>query len=91
MKARLAKKLICTRFDRLAPRWRDHLCCDRFDARFEMAFFKYQKLSLRKQKKQIHIEGTDEAHSQIHFHQVAQRGRREVYGRKRHHTDCFVE
>lgn len=50
MKARLAKKLICTRFDRLAPRWRDHLCCDRFDARFEMAFFKYQKLSLRKQK-----------------------------------------
>lgn len=51
MKARLAKKLICTRFDRLAPRWRDHLCCvARFDARFEMASIKYQKRLLRKQK-----------------------------------------
>ena len=44
MKARLAKKLVCTRFDRLAPRWRDHLCCvDRFDARFDMASRKYNK------------------------------------------------
>ena len=44
MKARLAKKLVCTRFDRLAPRWRDHLCCvDRFDARFDMASTKYNK------------------------------------------------
>ncbi len=45
MKARLAKKLVCTRFDRLAPRWKDHLCCvNRFDARFDMASIKYQKM-----------------------------------------------
>lgn len=51
MKARLAKKLVCTRFDRLAPRWKDHLCCvNRFDARFDMASIKYQKMKRRKSK-----------------------------------------
>ena len=51
MKARLAKKLVCTRFDRLAPRWRDHLCrIDRFDARFDMASIKYQKMKRRNSK-----------------------------------------
>ena len=49
MKARLAKKLAHTPFDRLAPYWINKFVCkDGRDARFEKAFAMWRK---RKQRK----------------------------------------
>lgn len=49
MKARLAKKLVHTPLNRLAPHWRNNfVCADRCDARFEKAFAKLRK---RKQRR----------------------------------------
>ena len=51
MKARLAKKLSHTPFNRLAPYWvNNFVCTDRRDARFEKAFAKWNK---RKQLQQV--------------------------------------
>ena len=49
MKARLAKKLAHTPFNRLAPHWKNHFFySDRHDARFEKAFTKWRKREQRK-------------------------------------------
>ena len=53
MKARLAKKLVHTPFNRLAPYWiNKFVCIDRRDARFEKAFAKWNKREQRKYKQQ---------------------------------------
>ena len=50
MKARLAKKLANTPFNRLAPHWRNNfICADRCDASFEKAFAKWKKRNNDKQ------------------------------------------
>ena len=50
MKARLAKKLSHTPFDRLAPYWVNNFVhSDRRDARFEQAFVKWRKRNNDKQ------------------------------------------
>lgn len=50
MKARLAKKLANTPFNRLAPRWiNNFFYSDRHDARFEKAFAKWMKINNDKQ------------------------------------------
>ena len=49
MKARLAKKLLHTPIDRLAPYWvNKYVCTDGHDARFEKAFTMWRKRELRK-------------------------------------------
>ena len=49
MKARLAKKLANTPFDRLAPYWFNNIrYADRHDARFEKAIAKWNKREQRK-------------------------------------------
>ena len=53
MKARLAKKLAHTPFDRLAPYWIEKFVfADRRDARFEKAIAKWNKREQRKYKQQ---------------------------------------
>ena len=53
MKARLAKKLAHTPFNRLAPYWTNNFVySDRCDARFEKAFAKWNKREQRKYKQQ---------------------------------------
>ena len=50
MKARLAKKLAHTPFNRLAPRWiNKFVCTDGRDVRFEKAFAKWNKRNNDKQ------------------------------------------
>ncbi len=50
MKARLAKKLAHTPFNRLAPRWINNFFhSGRLDARFEKAFAKWNKRNNDKQ------------------------------------------
>ena len=49
MKARLAKKLAHTPFNRLAPYWvNNFVCTDGRDARFEKAFAKWNKREQRR-------------------------------------------
>ena len=53
MKARLAKKLAHTPFDRLAPYWINKFVCkDGRDARFEKAIAKWNKREQGKYKQQ---------------------------------------
>ena len=53
MKARLAKKLAHTPFDRLAPYWINKFVCkDGRDARFEKALAMWNKREQRKYKQQ---------------------------------------
>ena len=50
MKARLAKKLAHTPFDRLAPYWvNKYVCTYGRDARFKKAFAKWRKINNDKQ------------------------------------------
>ena len=60
MKARLAKKLSHTPFDRLAPYWVNNFVhSDRRDARFEKAFVKWSKRNNDKQVINENIENYD--------------------------------